>query len=201
MSRWVAVAASVALMGAMAVGMVGCGGDVRDDPWLAQKFKDIDSDLRKVGDLPTRVQDLVDDLDALEGVVLDMKKNMAAATGSPAAVKQLDARLAAIEKQLKTLESTVQSLSKREAAAPRPAPAKLSVKPPAEPGAAAPAPPAPTVTPAPPRGMYYTAVSGDTVKSVAAKFKTAVEAICKSNTYLQPDSALIPGQRYWIPLK
>jgi len=54
--------------------------------------------------------------------------------------------------------------------------------------------------PSVPRGQYYTAAEGDTVKGVADKFGIAVEEFCRSNTFLKPDSVLMPGQQYWVPV-
>lgn len=203
MSRWVTLTATVALLGgAIAAGLVGCTGDPSNDPYLTGKFTEIDSELRKVSELTTRVQDLVDDLDQLEGDILDIKKKMRAPTAAPAATKKLNDRLAALENRLKRLESTVQGLGKRVAARSKPSPLPLRIKPPTAKSATSVAkPPAPVAKPPAPRGKYYTAVKGDTIKSVAEKFNITVGELCKANTYLKPDSILMPGQRYWIPQK
>jgi LysM repeat protein len=191
---------------------------VRNDPWLQAKLKDIDSEQRKLSDLPLAVSELRDEVDALTDAV----ERVRTASGAGASeqllnqVNSLNQKVLAIEKRLSAIESNVQDLSKKVAAAGA-RPTTLRVTPPEKtatpssstPSATSPKPgpsptetakkPAPTPEPEKPKGFYYTASKGDTAASVAKRHDISVEALIEKNTYLKPDSNLVPGQRYWIP--
>jgi len=238
MMRWMVRATMGVLSAAIVLGSVGCGGDVRNDPFIVEKFKEMDGQIAKSKDLPAKVQDLNEDVVSLRDEIARLK-GMGGATSTPIAMA---AQLRTISQRLQEMEVRVQGLE-----------AAVKAKPPAVAGAPkatsaptpapTPASKAPAVTPAPAvapkaapltlrttpiaapttktvptakvgapkaagrkaaeasgsRGEYYTAVEGDTVKSVAAKFRVSVEDLCSANTFLRSDSVLAPGDRCWVP--
>jgi LysM repeat protein len=238
--------ATVVLLAVGVAGLVGCGGDVRNDPFIVEKFKELDSQIAKSRDLPQKIQELNEEMVSLRDEIARLK-GVGGATSTPLAVA---AQLRAVSVKMQELEGRLQALelaykSRPPAAiAPKATPAPTPVVTPA-PKAAAPTPaPTPKVTPmalrttpaaaattktistakggAPPksgspttpkatgpkaatgaseggRGQYYVSVGGDTVKSIAARFKVSVEELCKENTFLKPDSVLAPGDRCWVP--
>jgi LysM repeat protein len=218
MAQWLDRMTKIALIGVMASSLFSCGGDVRNDPWLQAKLKEIDNQQRKLSDLPVAVSEMREEILAISDMVDTLRTARTAATPE-GLKKQLDdvtQRLVAVEKRLATLQTTVNGLGKKVAAAAARTPTSLRTTPPRPtppkptPGGARPTPavkptpPKPTPeppkpTPAQPGGFYYRAVKGDTAESVAKKFNCPIEDLLKANTYLKPDSLLHPGQTYWVP--
>ena len=64
-------------------------------------------------------------------------------------------------------------------------------------GRGVPVPPPPTNPP--PSGQYYYAQSGDTLRKIAAKFNTSVDAILKSNPQITNPNLIYVGQAISIP--
>jgi len=233
MIRWMARIVMAGFVGAMVAAWVSCGGDVRNDPWLVEKLKEVDNQIAKTKDLPIKVQDLNADVASLRDEIARLRGG-GGVTTTPVAlavsVRSLNQRLAELDMRLQQLEVAVRTRggapSSKATAAPAatpapPAPTPPPIAPKATPIVLRTTPPAagPTTATAPgvkpgakprkpglveapsaPRGYYYTAVQGDTVKSVATKFNLAVEDFCKANTFIRPDSVLMPGQSYWIPV-
>jgi LysM repeat protein len=65
-------------------------------------------------------------------------------------------------------------------------------------GRGVPVPPPPT-NPPPSGGQYYYAQSGDTLRKIAAKFNTSVDAILKSNPQITNPNLIYVGQAISIP--
>ena len=227
MIRWMARTAAVVSVAMVVAGLVSCGSDVRNDPFIIQSFQEIRSQLDKTKDLPGKVAELNSTVASLQDEISRLR-GVGGATSTPLAMASqvamlrqalnaIDARLAAVEAQLRTRPPV---------ATPGPVrtPAPALTPPPTTPKA--PIPVVPRTIPGPvttgtkqgvkpgvpvaktprliepataSRGGYYTAVNGDTLQSVAARFKVPVDDILKANTFLKPDSALIPGDRVWIP--
>jgi LysM repeat protein len=67
-------------------------------------------------------------------------------------------------------------------------------------GRGVPVPPPPTnPPPSGPAGQYYYAQSGDTLRKIAAKFNTSVDAILKSNPQITNPNLIYVGQAISIP--
>jgi LysM repeat protein len=231
------------LSAAIVLGSVGCGGDVRNDPFIVEKFKELDGQIAKSKDLPAKVQDLNEDVVSLRDEIARLK-GMGGATSTPIAMaaqlRTISQRLQEMEVRVQGLEAAVKAKPPAAGApkatpAPTPAPTPASKAPAATPAPAIPPKATPlalrTIPIAAPttktastakvggapkvgvpkaagskaaeasgsRGEYYTAVEGDTVKSVAARFKVSVEDLCNANTFLRSDSVLVPGDRCWVP--
>jgi len=212
--------AVLVLMGTFVAGMIGCGSDIREDPWLNDKLKTMENDIGKLKRLSADVVDLREEVDVLTDEITRLKSSGGKGRPalSPAQLNALNTRLAKIENRLGVLETTVKTLSKKTAAAsrrppvslrtkPSPKPAPGAKKPPAHPSTAAASKPAPKpAKPAAkaeikPKGHYYKAVAGDNVAKVAKKFGISVEAFIKANPFVRADSPLVEGQLYWIPQK
>ncbi|MCX8036076.1 MAG: LysM peptidoglycan-binding domain-containing protein [Candidatus Sumerlaeia bacterium] len=131
--------------GVVMAALIGCGPDVRKDPFIADKFTQIDNALAKTKDLPTRMQELNDELTALKSSMKALRADALSAS-TPIAlanrVNQIDQRVSAIEGRLAALEGAIKALGKGAAAVPA-APTKVAATP------AAPAPAAPTKAAAP----------------------------------------------------
>ncbi len=68
-------------------------------------------------------------------------------------------------------------------------------------GRGVPVPPPPTnPPPSGPAGQYYDAQSGDTLRKIAAKFNTSVDAILKSNPQITNPNLIYVGQAISIPV-
>jgi len=187
MSRWMARLAAAVWVGTMLAGLIGCGGDARNDPYIAQKFSEIDNQLAKMKDVPSRMQDFNEDFTQIRDELAKLK----GATGGPGVPPQ---RLTDLEKRLDALEAAMNAMrtsGKGGAAAPKSTPAPPAPTPapaapkatPAAPPAATPAPaaPAPKPTPmtlqtkpgAPPTSPTATAAKASSGKGKAAKTKKA----------------------------
>jgi len=140
MSRWMARLAAVAWVVTMVVGLISCGGDARNDPYIAQKFSEIDGQLAKMKDVPARVQDFNEDIMAIREELAKLKGAGGGPGIPPQRLTDIENRLAALEAAIKTSGKGGGAASKLTAPAPTPAPA------PAPPKAG---PAAPTATPAP----------------------------------------------------
>jgi len=140
MLRWMARIATAALVGLILAGGVGCGGDVRKDPFIADKFKEIDNQLAKLKDLPTKVNDLNEDVTMLKE---DVKKMRSEGGASPARLQDLENRLAALER----------SMGKGPATPPKatPAPPPAATPPPTAPPKVVPGTPPAAPPAAPPK--------------------------------------------------
>jgi len=232
--------ATVVLLGMVVAGLVGCGPDVRNDPWIVEKFKEIDGQIAKSKELPGKVQDLNEDVVSLRDEIGRLK-GVGGATSTSIGVglqiRTLSQKLADLEARIQTLEAAVKGRPTATlppkatpvAAAPTPAPVVTPapigpkttpmalrttpvvgattktarvVKPSVAPGPGtvkATTRPISVAPPSEPRGDYYTAVEGDTIRSIMAKFKITAEEFHKANTFVRPGSEAIPGERYWIP--
>jgi len=229
MTRWMARTATVVMVGMAVAGLSGCGGDVSSNPFIVEKFKSVDEQVAKVKDLPVKVRDLSADMAALRDDIARLK-GAGGVTTSPVALaatlRTLGQRLADMETRIQALEVAMRT--KVAVAPPKPTALPPIMPPPTGPKptpiqlrtAAAPTtptlpgarpgvapktapgvrPPKAADQPVAPSGQYYTAVEGDTVKSVAGKFSISVADLCKANKYLKPDSVLLPGQNYWVPV-
>jgi LysM repeat protein len=210
MARWISQTATVGVAALILVGLSGCGSDVRNDPWLNAELKTIKEQQRTLSEIPSQVTELIKDFQGLQDEFMRLKSQ--AGGGTPQAVtnqlKQFEARLTTVQKQIESLQGEVKGL-KNQVAAVRKAPTSPRTTPPAtKPAAggatteAAKPPPSKPPEPPEPKGKYYEAKSGDTVKSVAAQFNISPATFIKANNpFLKPDSELVPTQRYWIPGK
>jgi hypothetical protein len=128
----------------MVVGLISCGGDARNDPYIAQKFSEIDGQLAKMKDVPARVQDFNEDIMAIREDLAKLKGAGGGPGIPPQRLTDIENRLAALEAAIKTLGKGGGAASKLTARAPTPTPAPTPA--PAPPKAE---PAAPTATPAP----------------------------------------------------
>lgn len=211
------MAAAVLLGCALGV-LSGCGGDISKDPYLEERFREIESKLEKQVNVPLKVEDLEADYQSLEVRVGLLEKNPA--TGGAAAVANelngIKDALKALSGRVDKLEAEVKAAGQRAAVAPKPTvAAKPAPRPTARPTVRVVSPTAanktPTPTPAatatpkptpqPPAGEYKDSQEGDTLASFAKRHNVTVEALIKANTKLRAFNTndKLPLQQYWVP--
>lgn len=177
--------AAVVLSGLL---LFSCTQSPEQNPIIQEKFQKLGDMAEEVDQLKGKIRDIQNDIDTITQDLMTLKQ-MPRTTGvSPTELEALKARLGEMDGEMSKLKSELSMLKKKAVSAVKSVETskpKTSVS-------------KPEPTPEPrKRGQYYTVKTGDTLKSLAEKFKTTPEKIREEN-HLPQNKELIAGIRLYI---